>query len=359
MVSRSFAARLLAWYDTNKRALPWRDVGDPWATWVSEVMLQQTRVEAVREAFTRFMRRYPTPKEWAATSDGDLLHAWQGLGYYRRARLLRAGARACVAEHRGRVPDDLAALGKLPGVGTYTAGAIASIAFGRAIPAIDGNVERVLARHRGVVANVKTGAGAKAVRAAVTAALDATRPGDFNQALMDLGAKVCTAKTPQCQECPLVDDCVARHDGTQTTLPTLPARQKAIAVRTRVVFAHLDDGRVLGQAVGEREINAGQVDLPGPGPLIDVTDAEELQAWLDARIGQGALRVDLEPTRVVRHTITKHRITVDVHRGALATRRLRAGWILAQPDDPRTPWTTIARKAMAKESAPRAMESDA
>ncbi|MDO8348996.1 MAG: A/G-specific adenine glycosylase, partial [Planctomycetota bacterium] len=152
---RPFAVRLLAWFDQNRRDLPWRATRDPWAIWVSEVMLQQTRVAAVRSAYERFLRRFPTVASFAAASDDDLLLAWRGLGYYRRARLLREGARAVIAQHGGAVPADPAALGELPGVGDYTRGAIASIAFGFVTPAIDGNVERVVSRHRGVRENVK------------------------------------------------------------------------------------------------------------------------------------------------------------------------------------------------------------
>ena len=157
----SFADRLLHWYDAQKRDLPWRHQRDAWAIWVSEIMLQQTRVEAVREPYSRFLDRYPTPQAWARVSEDELLTAWQGLGYYRRARLLRDGAKAVVEQHAGAVPSEPEAIHALPGVGQYTAGAIASIAFGHPVPAIDGNVERVAARHRGIDDNVKRAAGAR------------------------------------------------------------------------------------------------------------------------------------------------------------------------------------------------------
>jgi endonuclease III len=153
---KPFADRLLPWFDRHRRDLPWRRTSDPWAIWVSEVMLQQTRVEAVREPFVRFLERFPTPAAFAWASDDELLTAWRGLGYYRRARLLRDGARAVVAAHGGAVPADLDALGELPGIGAYTRGAVASIAFGHAEPAIDGNVERVTARHLGLTDDVGT-----------------------------------------------------------------------------------------------------------------------------------------------------------------------------------------------------------
>jgi A/G-specific adenine glycosylase len=155
-VAKTFARALLRWYDAHRRDLPWRRSSDPWAIWVSEVMLQQTRVEAVRAAFTSFLARYPTPAAFADASDDDLQSAWRGLGYYRRARLLREGARAVCEQHGGSVPGEPQALGELPGVGTYTRGAIASIAFGHRELAVDGNVERVASRQLALRDNVKT-----------------------------------------------------------------------------------------------------------------------------------------------------------------------------------------------------------
>ncbi|HLU39923.1 MAG TPA: A/G-specific adenine glycosylase, partial [Planctomycetota bacterium] len=324
MSAAGFGARLLAWYDAHKRDLPWRDVADPWVTWVSEVMLQQTRVEAVRQSFTRFLARYPDPRAFAAASDDELLLAWRGLGYYRRARLLRDGARAVVERHGGRVPASPRALAALPGVGAYTAAAIASIAFGQPVPAVDGNVERVLARHRGITANVKSGAGARAVREAAAALLVRARAGDFNQALMDLGATLCTAKAPRCAVCPVAEDCVARRSGRQAELPVLPERRAPVDVRTRVALLRAADGAVVVRRIGEREVNRGQLDLPGPGPLEGVPDAAALQAWLDGHLGAGSARIDPEPACEVRHAITWHRIRVAVHVGTLRARRVPA-----------------------------------
>ena len=220
----AFAVRLLAWFERHRRDLPWRRTSDPWAIWVSEVMLQQTRVEAVRASYERFLARFPRPADFAAADDDELLRAWRGLGYYRRARLLREGARAVGGQHEGSVPDDFEALGELPGIGLYTRGAIASIAFGQTEPAIDGNVERVVARHRGIRAVVKTAAAQRLIRATVEDWLDPDRPGDFNQALMELGAMVCTPKSPRCQACPVGADCVAGPDGTAASLPRPWAR---------------------------------------------------------------------------------------------------------------------------------------
>ncbi|MEZ5966467.1 MAG: A/G-specific adenine glycosylase [Planctomycetota bacterium] len=348
-----FAERLLAWYDAHRRRLPWREAPGPWPTWVSEVMLQQTRVEVVREAFARFLDRYPGPAAFAAASDDEVLQAWRGLGYYRRARLLREGARAVVEVHGGKVPEQHEAIAALPGVGPYTAGAIASIAFGQPVPAVDGNVERVLSRHRGISANVKTGVGARAVRAAATQLLARARPGDFNQALMDLGAGVCTPRAPRCDACPVGADCVARHDGRQHELPLLPTRRAAVDVHTRVAMVRDADGRVLGRRVPAGEINGGQVDLPGPGPLVAVIDGEELQTWLDDHLGPRAVRVALEAAGDVRHGITHHRIRVSVHHATLLRAPASSDAVWGEPvHDDRVTWTTLARKAMQRVLSP-------
>jgi A/G-specific adenine glycosylase len=334
----AFAARLLRWFDASARDLPWRRTNDPWAIWVSEVMLQQTRVEAVREPWARFLARYPTPAAFAAASDDELLVAWRGLGYYRRARLLRDGARAVVASHGGAVPAALDRLGELPGVGAYTRGAIGSIAFGHAEPAVDGNVERVVARHRGLRASLALAASRTAIREQVARWLDARRAGAFNQALMELGATVCTPRSPRCEHCPVAGDCVARAEGATAELPVRPARRAAVDVAARVVVIAGARG-VLGARVAGGEPNAGQVELPGGGALATVPAADlaaALRARHDARIDVGA-----ELARV-RHAITHHRIVVHAHAGVLRhPGRLR--WHGLDAD---TPWTTVARKVL-------------
>src|SRR5690606_1071314 len=240
------------------------------------------------------------------------------------------GARAGVERHGGRGPASPRALAALPGVGAYTAAAIASIAFGQPVPAVDGNVERVLARHRGITANVKSGAGARAVREAAAALLVRARAGDFNQALMDLGATLCTAKAPRCAVCPVAEDGVARRSGRQAELPVLPERRAPVDVRTRVALLRAADGAVVVRRIGEREVNRGQLDLPGPGPLEGVPDAAALQAWLDGHLGAGSARIDPEPACEVRHAITWHRIRVAVHVGTLRARRVPAPFVLVR-----------------------------
>ncbi len=343
-MSTTFAARLLAFYDAHRRRLPWRDRHDPWATWVSEIMLQQTRVEAVLDAFERFLQRFPDPRALAAADDDALLTAWQGLGYYRRARLLRDGARTVVARHGGTVPDDPDALGELPGIGNYTRGAIASIAFGRAEPAIDGNVERVLARHAGIDDDVKKSPGRRRIETLVRERMDATRPGDFNQAMMDLGATVCTPRSPECPRCPVAEDCVARITARTAELPRLPARRAAVEVRAKAVLVKDLAGRVLASRIAAGEINAGQLELPGPGVLVDhpetgtaLADAVERRHGVRVVVGDRVARV--------RHGITHHRIVLDVHEARLLD-EIRSGvsWVPVHGDP--TPWSTPSRKAL-------------
>ena len=217
-------------YRRHRRDLPWRRTRDPYAIWVSEIMLQQTRVATVIPYWQRWMAQFPTVAALAAAEDDAVLAAWAGLGYYSRARNLARGARAVVAAGDG-MPRDAAGLRGLPGVGAYTAGAIASIAYRERVALVDGNVARVLARVRGLDDDVKSTAGhrrvwaeAEALVAALPAAAD---PGELNQGLMELGATVCTPTSPRCLDCPLSGQCVAARDGRQAELPVLPRRRPA------------------------------------------------------------------------------------------------------------------------------------
>ncbi|MHC4846302.1 MAG: A/G-specific adenine glycosylase, partial [Planctomycetota bacterium] len=203
-------ARLLAWFDEHQRDLPWRRTRDPWAILVSEIMLQQTTVAAAIPYYERFVRRWPRPADLARAGRDELLAAWAGLGYYRRARHLMDAA-SVVAEDGGQLPARADALRALPGIGEYTAAAVASIAFGEAIAAVDGNVERVMCRLGAIEGNPKQAVARRAIRDLAEALLDADRPGDFNQALMELGATVCRPTSPDCGRCPLSADCRARE----------------------------------------------------------------------------------------------------------------------------------------------------
>jgi A/G-specific adenine glycosylase len=203
---RQFHKSLLAWYDAHARALPWRANRDPYRVWLSEIMLQQTRVAAVIDHYHEFLRRLPTVEKLAAAREASVLAAWSGLGYYRRARMLHAAAKVIVREHGGRFPETEEGLRALPGIGRYTAAAIASIAFGQPVAVVDGNVERVLQRLAG-----KRVADEELWRTA-NHLLDAKRAGDFNQAMMELGATVCTPRAPLCLTCPVIALCPTRGE---------------------------------------------------------------------------------------------------------------------------------------------------
>jgi A/G-specific adenine glycosylase len=213
---------LLAFYDRSRRDLPWRRTSDPYCIWISEVMLQQTRVEAVIPYYERWLARFPTVQALAEAPPDDVLKAWEGLGYYSRARNLHRAARILAAEHAGALPRDPATLRALPGVGEYTAGAVASIAYDVRAPAVDGNVRRVLARLLDVPVPC-----AALLRDAAGALVPTRRAGDFNQALMELGATICTPTNPSCGTCAIARHCVARANGTQAVRPT-PRRRAPV-----------------------------------------------------------------------------------------------------------------------------------
>jgi A/G-specific adenine glycosylase len=229
--ARAIAAAVVAHYAQVRRDLPWRRTRDPYAIWVSEIMLQQTRVATVIPYWERWMARFPTVSALAGAPLDDVLAAWAGLGYYSRARNLHAGAQAVDGRFGGALPSCAAELREVPGIGPYTAGAIASIAFGERAPLVDGNVARVLARVFAIEDDIKSSAGGKALWAAagdLMAALpEAAAPGDLNQGLMELGATICAASQPRCLICPLARDCAAARTGRQDELPVVAARKKA------------------------------------------------------------------------------------------------------------------------------------
>lgn len=261
------AAALLAWYDRHRRTLPWRaapgEVADPYRVWLSEIMLQQTTVAAVAPRYERFLRRFPTVGDLAAADWADLAEEWAGLGYYARARNLQAAARAVAAA--GAFPRDAAGLEALPGIGRYTAGAVAAIAFGAAVVPTDGNVERVMARIHAVPDPLP---GAKKRLDALAQGLMAdpaarARPGDFAQALFDLGAAVCTPRRPACAICPWREDCAAQAKGIQDSLPA-KAPKRARPLRRGVHFLATDAaGALLLRRRPPRGLLGGMLEIPG------------------------------------------------------------------------------------------------
>ena len=239
-----FTTRLLSWYDRNKRSLPWRGHPDPYAVWVSEIMLQQTRVETVTPYFHRWMERFPTVEALAKAPEQQVLRLWEGLGYYARARNLRRAAQVVLEKHGGQLPRDPKELRGLPGIGRYTAGAIASIAFGLDEPALDGNIRRVLSRVFNVEQPADSPQGVEKLWHLAAKHLPKGRAGDYNQALMDLGATICVPTNPHCPVCPVMRLCEARKLAIQDERPVLKAKKAGPhhAVAAGVILRY---GRVL------------------------------------------------------------------------------------------------------------------
>ncbi len=233
-MSKTPSALLLNWYETVKRDLPWRRTRDPYRIWLSEIMLQQTRVETVKGYYARFLERCPTAAALAAAPEETVLKLWEGLGYYSRARNLQKAARTIMEEHQGVFPSDYESILKLSGIGPYTAGAIASIAFGQAVPAVDGNVYRVASRFFGIREDVGIPSVQKRIRQLVQASIPADRPGDYNQALMELGATLCSPQRPRCDECPWQHLCDACREGDQDSLPVHEKKQAPKPVEVAV-----------------------------------------------------------------------------------------------------------------------------
>jgi A/G-specific adenine glycosylase len=227
--------------------MPWRDTTDPYAIWVSETMLQQTQVATVIPYYLRFLARLPTVMALAEAPVDEVLALWAGLGYYSRARNLHAAAGRIVTEHGGRFPSDQDAIRALPGVGPYTAGAILSIAFGRPVPAIDGNVERVLCRLYRIPGAPKRAPARGLIHGRARDLVACSDPGSMTQALMELGAVVCTPTSPDCPECPLQDHCVTRADGTQAQYPQLPPRAPTVRQATAAAVIRSEDKVLLAR----------------------------------------------------------------------------------------------------------------
>ncbi|HEV7373003.1 A/G-specific adenine glycosylase [Arenibaculum sp.] len=306
------AGRMLDWYDRHRRVLPWRagpgDRPDPYRVWLSEIMLQQTTVATVGPYFTSFVGRWPTVEALAAAELDDVLRAWAGLGYYARARNLHRCARVVAADHGGRFPDHEEGLRQLPGIGDYTAAAVAAIAFDRPAAVLDGNIERVIARMFAVEEPLP---GVKPkLRALAGTLTPSRRPGDYAQALMDLGSSVCTPRRPRCILCPWADACAARRAGIAEELPRRRAKA-AKPTRRGVAFWLLDaGGSVLLRRRAEEGLLGGMMEVPstawaeGPAPT------------LAAAASQAPARADWRPLPgVVRHTFTHFHLELSVVAG--------------------------------------------
>jgi len=306
-----FASDLLAWYDTAKRDLPWRRLArDPYAVWVSEIMLQQTTVAAVIPFYNKWMARFPTVQSLAEAPLDDVLKHWAGLGYYARARNLHKGAAVVVAEHGGQVPSDPKTLLSLPGIGRYTAGAILSIAFNQEAPIVDANVIRVLSRVHAVTGDPKTSAATQAeLWRLAEEAIPKGRAGDFNQAMMELGALVCEPGAPRCGACPVSAECRARSLGDPTLFPQFVSVKKWLDVEDVSVAIRNGAGEVLlVQRPPELSLWGGLWELP----RATRQDGEGLEECA-ARAASESVGVAVQasaPIRAVKHAVANRRITL-------------------------------------------------
>jgi A/G-specific adenine glycosylase len=366
---RSIVRPLLRWFAVHARDLPWRRTLDPYAVWISEIMLQQTQVKTVIPYFERWLGELPDVRALAAAPPDKVLKLWEGLGYYTRARHLQRAAQQIVAEHGGRFPRDFQAVLALPGIGRYTAGAICSIAFNQPAPILDGNVLRVLTRlfairdnprDQAVNARLWELAGAL-VRAAADGRMTncdlraplrlSGRCSALNQSLMELGATVCTPRAPACDACPLRTKCAAHAQGLSDQLPNLGARAAAITQRF-VAFVIVRRGRVLVRQRPAGVVNAHLWEFPnvetgdGASPPLD---------WLRDQLGVAARRVT--PLCAIKHSITRYRITVEASRVELHHARARqssgARWV-ALADLDRLAFTGAHRKILRAFLAQRA-----
>ena len=309
---RNFRRRLRAWYDQHARDLPWRGTRDPYAVWLSEIMLQQTQVETVKPYFQRFLAALPTIRTLAEADEQLVLRLWEGLGYYRRARQLHLAARRIVADHGGSFPSDPQSVERLPGIGRYTAGAVLSIAFDQRRPILEANTVRVFSRLLAYCCPTTLSAGQKLLWAAAEAVLASRDVGRFNQALMELGSQVCRGRAPNCDVCPAMGLCRAQQRGMQNEIPHPKPRlqfeelaEAALLVRRR--------GRLLLIQWPEGRRWAGLWDFPR-FPIHGKTEAEIHRAIVENVLRLTGVTVSPgEHRKTLRHGVTRFRITLDCY----------------------------------------------
>ncbi|MEM9487831.1 MAG: A/G-specific adenine glycosylase [Myxococcota bacterium] len=317
------ARRIVEYFAELQRDLPWRQTRDPYAIWISEIMLQQTRVTTVIPYYRRWLARFPTIRALAQAPLDDVLAAWSGLGYYSRARNLHRCARELVEHHGGVLPDSVEALLRLPGIGRYTAGAVASIAFGRRAPVVDGNVARVLARLYALELDIKSSAGQRELWRLAEGLVPAGAPGDFNQGLMELGATVCTPTRPGCLLCPIAASCRARAAGQQDALPITPRRKRAseLPVLAASALWIVKSGRLLLARRAPAGLYGGLWELPQHSATATqrATVAQsELQAVLPDSLTLEVL--DDRPAAEHRQILSHRQLRIQVFRGAVRGR---------------------------------------
>lgn len=307
-----FRKCLLEWYDANRRKLPWRETRNPYRIWISEIMLQQTRVAAVIEHYRRFLQQFPSVNALAQATEAEVLAAWSGLGYYRRARSLHAAAKVVANDRCARIPDSAEALRKLPGIGRYTANAIASIAFGQRLAVVDGNVERVLKRLCGIQLSQPQ------LWNTAQELLHPARPGDFNQAMMELGANICLPRLPQCHRCPVKPLCSSRDQKQVPKRPALLRMRKSAIMKLAVRH----DCILLRQRLASNRLMPGMWELP-----------------------EYTRQVHRQPLLRLKHSITNTDWRIEVHAASRASARVGEQWVPLEQVS-RLPLTGLTRKIL-------------
>ncbi|WP_101846433.1 A/G-specific adenine glycosylase [Halobacillus sp. Marseille-P3879] len=298
-----FRSQLIDWFNKEQRILPWRDNQDPYRVWVSEIMLQQTRVDTVIPYFNNFMEQFPTPEALANAKEQDVLKAWEGLGYYSRARNLQNAVREVVAHYEGRVPDNKGQLGDLKGVGPYTQGAILSIAFDQPEPAVDGNVMRVLSRILMVEEDIAKANTKSLFEALVRSLISTDNPSAFNQGLMELGAIICTPKSPSCLLCPVRSECRAFNAGREQDLPYKTKKKKQKKQPYIALFIENEKGEVLIEQRPEEGLLASLWQYP-MAPLNEVSE-QDIPSWF---YGEYGLKINVQSTIDHVHHVFSHLI---------------------------------------------------
>ncbi|PQO36633.1 A/G-specific adenine glycosylase [Blastopirellula marina] len=318
----AFHAHVSAWFEQHQRDLPWRKSQDPYRVWISEIMLQQTQVATVKEYFRRFTAQLPTVHDLADAEEQEVLRLWEGLGYYRRARQLHAAAKEIVSRFEGKFPREVDEIQSLPGIGRYTAGAIASIAFGQRAPILEANTQRLYARLIGWDETLTTSASQKRLWQFAEDILPSDNVGIFNQALMEVGSLVCTPKNPDCQQCPLSAHCEAYHQGRQVEIPRPKKKIEFIPI-TEIALVVRKKNQVLVRQCGQDERWAGLWDFPRFALPTD-NDSSDLSGVAEQLVEAVGVRADLQQhLTTIKHGVTKYRITLLCHEMTYRQGRLK------------------------------------